>query len=163
MAVSRGLLRPRLLWQHGVAAAATVGVHALWMAIIPSVVPRAIEALVSPSSARSPRLFAVPEPYVTVNVDVEPLGMALSVLGIAGLCILGRVGLGRWPFLSWTLPLGAGLLAGLLWGLASRDVTLGRPIGVLIGVGAGLMAFTLVGAYWWTLLFTSTRRAAGRG
>jgi hypothetical protein len=151
----------RLLLRHCVAAAATVGVVALWTLILPSVAQFAAETLQEAARERSSAVFG-PEPYLTVNVEADPLNVGPWFLGIAAVCILGRAGRRRWPFLSWALPFVVALLAGMVTGISAYDVLFGRPVAVLLGLAAALMAFTLVGAYWWTLLFISRRKAAGQ-
>ena len=95
-----------------------------------------------------------------VDAVVDPIspGLAVLVVGIMTICIVGEALRRKWSVLSWALPFLVSLLVGTWMAFLIRggDVPAGAPI--TIGITVGLLAFVLVGTYWWTLRAMSLRR-----
>jgi hypothetical protein len=94
---------------------------------------------------------------------IHPASLAVVILlaTIAAVCIMGEVLLWKWSALSWALPLLVAIPFSVWIAFLARRAELSAEAVATIAVTLGVLAFLLVGIYWWTLRAMSAWRCPG--
>src|SRR5262245_16719022 len=94
--------------------------------------------------------------YDTQATMQQPFGLATftTLASVSAICILGDFARRWWSFLTWALPLLSAVPFGVWVACASRGDDVPGGFVAALGLTATLVAFLLVGAYWYVLVLT---------